>query len=396
MIDDYVKKIPEIYQTIYGFPEYTTSRDCTDREKYILNVIDKWQKVNGRPAKVLDIGCAQGYYCFKAAELGADVTGVDFNAENITLCKMLAQHHKKDITFVCEGVGLTFVSNLDRYDIIIALSVFHHIAMSGYYLAKDMFETICKKADIVIAEMAVKQEHVYWNKTLPEDYEDWFTASLFYKEMAYMPTHLSEVKRPLIFSSNKYLLCNDDLYRFTSMQTKSYPDGLNLFYKRLYFYEDNIYKLARKSKVNISHSEYMYNEVCNEINILLKYDFAWLPELYDFELQDNYVISVTGINKGELLYGKDIKLSYLLDVLDNLIELQNAELYHNDIRPWNIVVKDGKAFLIDAGAIIDKDIDCSGISTIGAFLKLLTNCYQGKVDITSFKTIKKSLEKVNG
>jgi O-antigen chain-terminating methyltransferase len=72
-IEKLVSELPEVYQKIYGHPELSgnTSRLCEDREQYIVQIVGNLQKKLGRKnLKVLDIGCAQGYFSLTLAKLG--------------------------------------------------------------------------------------------------------------------------------------------------------------------------------------------------------------------------------------------------------------------------------------------------------------------------------------
>ena len=66
------------------------------------------------------------------------------------------------------------------------------MALRSYALAKNVFKIACSMSDIMISEMAVKQEGLYWAENLPEDYADWFKEQKFYKEIAFTNTHLRE------------------------------------------------------------------------------------------------------------------------------------------------------------------------------------------------------------
>jgi len=374
MIKDLVSKLPEIYQTIYNHPEYKTSRNCDHRLNYITDIIKAYQaKIGKTNLKVLDIGCAQGYYSLHLAAMGCRVTGVDFNRANINLCKGLADETGLSVKFICDEVGTAFI--YEKYDIILGLSVFHHVALKSFNHAKSVFKIACSIAEIVISEMAVKQEGLYWAENLPEDYADWFKEQKFYKEIAFTNTHLGSVKRPFVVSSNKWFICQNRLYEIDEAFNKSYAGGIELPYKNLYYCGDYLCKVAHKSKLNIGHSEYMYNEVVNEAKILSGGDISFLPKLDCSEITDNYAMTVQKIDRGILLCDllkQRIKVGdiVLYDVLDNLIELESKGLYHSDIRAWNIVIKD-KAFLIDAGAIRHENKDCNGENTYMSFYRLL-------------------------
>jgi SAM-dependent methyltransferase len=62
-----------------------------------MEVIDRhvawiWEHVlGGQPARVLDLGCGPGLYCQRLAELGCDVTGLDFSPASVTHARTQAQ-----------------------------------------------------------------------------------------------------------------------------------------------------------------------------------------------------------------------------------------------------------------------------------------------------------------
>jgi O-antigen chain-terminating methyltransferase len=94
-ITSLVKALPEVYQPIYGHPEFNAlaSRPCDDRLRLISSIYTRLAGVIGRPLRVLDLGCAQGYFSLHLAEQGATVKGIDRLEENIKLCRGLAVKH---------------------------------------------------------------------------------------------------------------------------------------------------------------------------------------------------------------------------------------------------------------------------------------------------------------
>ena len=376
MIDDLIKKLPEVYQNIYGHPEYKPSRDCSNRERMIDHIVKAYKKVTGKSeVSILDIGCAQGYYSLKLAEAGNNVTGIDFNPLNIAVCQALSREACLPIDFRCEEIAAQYFTT-QKYDIIIALSVYHHIALKGYGYAKGIFDKMCKAGNVIITELALKEEGYYWSANLPTHYQEWLDANKFYKEIAFTDTHLTSVKRPFIFISKEYVYCGGQMYLYSSFTNKSYKEGFDLPYKNLYFHGDTFCKIAHRSPLNAGHSDYMYNETEREIINLLDYNLSWFPQLLSYEITPQYALCVQKINQGVLLYDLikqrgPLKPSILYDVLDNLIELEANGLYHNDVRTWNVVITSHKAFLIDIGSITGKNEDCCGGMTNTSFVKLL-------------------------
>lgn len=379
-INEYVAKIPEIYQRIYRHPEYDdkSSRVCDDREKLIVDIVRQYQEATGEKAvRVIDIGCAQGYYCFKLAELGCSVCGIDFNESNIDLCRALNEESGSGVDFQCVSLSDSYVEMMAEFDIVILLNVVHHITYEkGFLHAKNIIELLSHKTKILLSELALKEEPVYWSASLPDLWEHWVDGFLFFRTVDYFQTHLSSVVRPFIFCSNQYVLCNKKLFSFKEVQTKAFKDGIFFPFKKIYHDKDILIKYSRKSGAN--NSLEIYNEFAQELDILQSVKATFFPAVVEFEKNDSFIISVFKINRGVLLYdllkekmAPQNKDRIIMDILDNLVELESLGLYHNDLRSWNIVVTDGgHAFLIDIGAISKERRDCASFWFGGGFVSV--------------------------
>jgi len=105
-----VAALPEVYQPIFGHPELSgqVSRVCDNRLDHILRICEAVEQAVNRPLRVLDLGCAQGYFSLSLAARGAVVRGVDFLEENIAVCTALAEEHGcKSATFSIDLTNMT-------------------------------------------------------------------------------------------------------------------------------------------------------------------------------------------------------------------------------------------------------------------------------------------------
>ncbi|MFN3630625.1 MAG: class I SAM-dependent methyltransferase, partial [Casimicrobiaceae bacterium] len=132
MLNPLVEALPEVYQPIYGHPEFSAnaSRGCVDRLAEVLKLHDALARAFGRPLRVLDLGCAQGFFSLQLAERGAHVLGIDFLPENIALCQALAAEHPAlAVRFEHDRIEAV-VARLSpgEFDLVLGLSVFHHLA----------------------------------------------------------------------------------------------------------------------------------------------------------------------------------------------------------------------------------------------------------------------------
>jgi SAM-dependent methyltransferase len=78
-----------------------------------------------RPRTVLDFGAAGGYFSFRLAQdLGADVTAVDDSPELATTAKA---NGDRRVRLVRRRLNLTQLRGLGHFDVVLALSVLHHL-----------------------------------------------------------------------------------------------------------------------------------------------------------------------------------------------------------------------------------------------------------------------------
>ena len=70
-----VKDLPEFYQPIYGHGEWDDKplRNCRDRLSVIKKIYDDLSARLQRPLRVLDLGCAQGFFSLNIASWGGSV-----------------------------------------------------------------------------------------------------------------------------------------------------------------------------------------------------------------------------------------------------------------------------------------------------------------------------------
>ena len=169
-----IEKLPEQYQQIFSYSQYDSlgSRKCDSRLKKILDVYNQIKKQLERELKVLDLGCAQGYFSLNLAKEGACVSGVDYNQENINLCNKLSNiHNLTNVEFKKDKIQNFLKNNpLQEYDLVLGLSVFHHICHEeGYQFTQNLIKETAEVIPNGIYELALSSEPMYWAKSLNEN-----------------------------------------------------------------------------------------------------------------------------------------------------------------------------------------------------------------------------------
>ncbi|MDC2992186.1 bifunctional 2-polyprenyl-6-hydroxyphenol methylase/3-demethylubiquinol 3-O-methyltransferase UbiG [Pelagibacteraceae bacterium] len=92
------------------------------RISYILEQIKK-RKLNG--LDILDVGCGGGLVCEPLARLGANLTGIDFVKNNISIAAKHAKKNNLKINYICKDIEKLNIKK--KYDVILLLEVLEHL-----------------------------------------------------------------------------------------------------------------------------------------------------------------------------------------------------------------------------------------------------------------------------
>lgn len=365
-IEKYVASLPECYQLIYGHPELdiVTSRNCNDRLVIVENVVKKLHDKLQRPLKLLDLGCAQGFFSLSLAKYCSKVMGVDFLDKNIELCNALTEELSIGHVEFYQGTVQSVIQSIDfaEYDIVLGFSIFHHVCHSdGYPSAKEQINLLANKAGVLLLELAVKEEGLYWAEQLPEYADDILNDIAFSRALGEFGTHLTDVVRPLYFSSSKYWFIENEIEPINEWSKESHEFAYSIHQgSRRYYWSDNKFlkvysftgELADLNKKDIE------NEV-KSLKDLSRYNLASvnLPHLYTHgeENKSGFVIYglIPGVRLSQLISQDKSynSLNVCRNVLEQLCELESHGYYHNDVRVWNVLIDDDRASLIDFSSI---------------------------------------------
>lgn len=361
-VERLVKALPEIYQPVFGYDEFSknVSRDCKQRLNKILTTYHALSAHLNRPLKVLDLGCAQGFISLSLAKAGAEVLGVDFSKDNIALCSKLSELNldlNAEFTFGrIEEVIATL--KLEDFDIVLGLSVFHHLVHEhGVPEIQALIANLAQKVKVLILELALQEEPLYWGPSQPERPEELLDNCDFVYELAKCSTHLSHIERPLLIASNHYWVIGEHADRIKKVSNQSFSADWESTSDRKYFYSKNSILI----KYGLQEEQGLINQNAFERTLSV---YATPPS--DFKTAD-FICSARNENsgwlafkpfKGGLLYDwiKDDapidEMKIIFDVLSQLIALEKQGLYFNDLRTWNVFLsEEGTAYLIDYESI---------------------------------------------
>ncbi|HEV8501172.1 MAG TPA: methyltransferase domain-containing protein [Casimicrobiaceae bacterium] len=366
-----VAALPERYQPIFGHAEFDAdaSRACRDRLAVVERIIDALRAALGRAVRVLDIGCAQGYFALSLAARGAAVVGIDRLAANVAVCRALAAENPGcDVRFV-EADAAQELRSVDAgdYDVILALSVLHHMCHEqGLAPVQALLASLADRTEAILAETALREEPLYWAAAQAGDPRQLFAGHAFVHAVAHHSTHLSGVARPFLFASNRWWYLGGELARFERWTDVSHQaaGGVHAGTRRYYFAAD---RLAKHFLLTGQPAARNRGELEREA-AFLEHPPAGVraPALHA-----KGIAEAEGWLVRELLPGRLVseiiaagepfdRAAVIGDVLDDLCALEAARLYHGDVRTWNLILgTDGRARLIDYGDITSNPRDCA-------------------------------------
>ncbi len=395
MLSDLVKALPEIYQPIFGHPELSqnASRRCEDRLSTITCIYRSLEAEMGRPLRVLDIGCAQGFFSHALSGIGAQVRGIDVLEANIAVCQALAKERDdNEIVFeVARIEDLLPALAPGSCDLVLGLSVFHHLVHAhGTASVRALLHKLSDRASAAVFELARDDEPMNWAVAQPKSPRELLSDFAFIHEVARHDTHLSPIKRPIYFASNHYWYLDGHAGCFTTWTASSncITGDTNGKARRFYFDDKRLIKTYCLDE--LKNSELALEEWAQETAVLRDPPAGFAtPRL-----------EVSGRNESEawlvreLLPGKTLaehltcgRPRYepertLREVLTQVVALEAAGFYHNDIRSWNVLIgPDGNASLIDYGAISKNRVDCAWPNNIFlSFLIFMRETLEAKIE----------------
>jgi hypothetical protein len=159
-----------IYQPVFRKGEIIpgSDRNCQDRWLMIKKVIQQLSCDS-----VADLGCAEGFYVLQAArECACIAVGIDADLRRLGVAQsQLVSERTLSAGFLLGIVDKTLLGKLPRFDMVIFMSVLHHMMYShGMDYSKDILTVLKPKVGkAMIFEMGQSDEHKSeWSEKLPD------------------------------------------------------------------------------------------------------------------------------------------------------------------------------------------------------------------------------------
>ena len=194
--------------------EYITSI----ARKY-FNIIDnKKSLLDG--LKIIDVGCGGGLICVPMSELGARVTGLDANKNNIKAATSYAKRNKLNIEYINDTIE-EYTKSPKKYDIVLCLEVIEHVANQKEFVNNIsklvapggilIFSSINRTRKAYLLAIMMAEYVLRWVPRQTHNYSKFIRPSEFVRMLERTTLRLSELKGLTfsMLSQNWYL--SDDI-----------------------------------------------------------------------------------------------------------------------------------------------------------------------------------------
>lgn len=168
-------------------------RDYEGRLSVIESVVD----FSGK--RVLDLGCSGGFFSFSIARKAKSITAIDADKHIIDRNRRIARSLDiGNIDFIENRITPKLLRELPNYDVVLFLSVFHHILVNSPTYdwtsealnsePNDVLSALRGVATTLVFEMGRTEEGFSWSKDLKqvvkEDQDHWIRKNVFANEFS--------------------------------------------------------------------------------------------------------------------------------------------------------------------------------------------------------------------
>ena len=369
--------------------------------KIIRGFCSKLETKIGRKLRILEIGCDHGFFTLALALDGHHLVATDQNQTNLDFI-----NSKADFLGVANNINVHMKDSLDlevlkeAFDVALFLGSTNYLFLNNNIDDVEIFLNRLRNSDCtIIFEIPIFERNAFWRFSLPKNY-DWLLENAhFFSELGSVKKHPRGALRPLLLISDKLILIKNKIYlapEITEIRHHSFIDSSSK--RRRTF---NLPGITLKYQYFTSQSENLLQKEYKNLRSMRKKFSSRNLAPKKIYYQNGYTVSELsrGTLPGERLdYGWEASDNekILISFIDECAKWSRARLFHNDIRPWNIIWDGTRIRIIDFADAEGVDCDPSGLPQIVLLVGLANYIVQGpdKAEIFSLEELVSAYNKL--
>jgi hypothetical protein len=318
-------------------------------DKYLLKLVHNYEKTVEHKLNILIIGSSHHELGIALANYGNKITFITWDIDDHKKLRVIIDKSKFGSKIDTKLINLKTIESLnaETYDILFSLIPMYGL-LSGldFNRQKIFFEYVFKNIDSVFWLLPVRDENNPLDIYLPSQKTlDFFINYDYVMEVARVKLNINSSQYPLVYTSKSVLLMNCKFYR--NNHGKIIKNNGSI-YSRIYFHKNKLQKVCLSNKQGYSsvESEYLFlsNLKFKEKIILRTPRKMLLNQGLMFDSFQRKKLNGVDLHQIECINDSH-------KILEEFIKLckkfSKFGLYHNDIRPWNILWDGKKCVFID-------------------------------------------------
>jgi len=344
--------------------------------KSVENIVQILEKKVGRKLRILEIGAGQGYGTLTLARLGHFITSIEWERENYDFLSLLMKPYPYKENIVSHFIDVESIETAlsGNFDLALSLGSLEHIYRClNLDKQRNFFSFIAKQTSLAIWEIPIFENRAHWNWSLPEDPLIQFNERFYLGEVGWYLQHSRGNKRPLIVTSDKYVLNGESLYEIRESDSfTKHPFTDENSVKRKSFNLGDVIIKTELHPLDLVES----SEIFAEAEFLRSIDRRTAKRLklpkVKYVHNGRYIsqfgrTAIKGERVDEVLNLDNSKI-ILLHFIELCSNLATSGIFPNDLRPWNILWDGERCSFIDFASTDKYDRDVLGLPQILSFL----------------------------
>jgi len=341
-------------------------------EKYLLRLVLGYEKTVKHKLNILILGSIHHNLGIALADYGHKITFITWDIDDHKNLNDLIKKSKLESQIYNQLIDLKAIESLIeiRYDLLLSLTPFYRLLTNlNFDKQKTFFEYVLKNIDSAVWIFPKNDERNPLNIYFPNQRElDFYRNYDYVSELAGVKISLNSAEYPILYTSNALLFIDSKFYKNNFVNVIRSSESV---FSRVYFVKNKLYK------VSLSNSN-IYSSSVKEFKFISNLRFKNKIKLgIPINISSNEGL-VFDTSKRKKINGIDLHKIKTIDdsheILKEFIQLcrkfSKAKIYHNDIRPWNILWNGKKCVFIDFEYSSKYDQDTSNYPQILYFFAM--------------------------